>query len=192
MAQKQHNQLTGAALHEPKGVATAVANRVYVSNGAGTGAWSQTPGTQLMQCTDVKAQNTAGGTFTAAAWQTRALGATPIINQITGASLATNQITLPAGTYDIDAYAPAFSVDKHRLRIQNITDAATLLLGPTTNAVAGGFVSTIGVISGRITIAATKVIELQHRCETTRATDGFGVLSNWTDEHFANIMIRKI
>jgi hypothetical protein len=33
----EHRFLTGASLHEPKGVATASANRVYVADGAGSG-----------------------------------------------------------------------------------------------------------------------------------------------------------
>jgi hypothetical protein len=34
-----HASLTGAALHEPKGVETATAGDVYVADGAGSGAW---------------------------------------------------------------------------------------------------------------------------------------------------------
>ena len=36
----QHNLITGSDLHEPKGVAAASANKVYVANGSGSGAWS--------------------------------------------------------------------------------------------------------------------------------------------------------
>lgn len=36
-----HNNLADAELHEPLGVATAVADRVYISNGVGGGAWSK-------------------------------------------------------------------------------------------------------------------------------------------------------
>lgn len=36
----QHNQLTGADLHEPKGASTAAINTVYVSDGAGSGSWT--------------------------------------------------------------------------------------------------------------------------------------------------------
>ena len=49
---------------------------------------------------DEKAANTPGGTFTASAWQKRDLN-TVKTNQISGASLASNQITLPAGTYHV-------------------------------------------------------------------------------------------
>lgn len=38
----EHNTLTGASLHEPKGVAAATASQVYVSDGAGSGTWTDT------------------------------------------------------------------------------------------------------------------------------------------------------
>lgn len=36
----EHSTLTGANLHEPKGADSATANQVYVSNGAGSGTWT--------------------------------------------------------------------------------------------------------------------------------------------------------
>lgn len=36
-----HSALTGAELHEPKGVSTATSNETYVANGAGSGTWSE-------------------------------------------------------------------------------------------------------------------------------------------------------
>lgn len=35
-----HSALTGSALHEPKGAATAVAGTVYAANGSGSGSWT--------------------------------------------------------------------------------------------------------------------------------------------------------
>ena len=35
-----HSSLTGSDLHEPKGVAAAAADTVYIANGAGSGAWT--------------------------------------------------------------------------------------------------------------------------------------------------------
>ena len=43
MATVQHSTLTSAELHEPKGIATANANTVYVADGAGSGQWRQAP-----------------------------------------------------------------------------------------------------------------------------------------------------
>ena len=41
MANVAHSGLTAANLHEPKGVAAATVDKVYVSNGAGSGAWQK-------------------------------------------------------------------------------------------------------------------------------------------------------
>lgn len=38
MVDKQHNAMTGASLHEPKGVAAATADHIYAADGAGGGA----------------------------------------------------------------------------------------------------------------------------------------------------------
>jgi hypothetical protein len=37
----EHNTLTGASIHEPKGVAAASVHTVYVADGAGSGAWAK-------------------------------------------------------------------------------------------------------------------------------------------------------
>ena len=43
MPEIPHSSLTGTSLHEPKGVATATVGRVYISDGAGSGVWTQWP-----------------------------------------------------------------------------------------------------------------------------------------------------
>jgi len=48
MANVQHSSLTDPNLHEPKGISTATADQVYISDGSGSGNWrnvSRTPGT---------------------------------------------------------------------------------------------------------------------------------------------------
>jgi microcystin-dependent protein len=40
LADVAHSSLTGADLHEPKGVATAASGTAYIADGAGSGAWS--------------------------------------------------------------------------------------------------------------------------------------------------------
>lgn len=44
MAQVQHSALPDSQLHEPKGVASAAAGKVYVANGSGSGSWLYPPG----------------------------------------------------------------------------------------------------------------------------------------------------
>ena len=47
MANVAHSTLTGADLHEPKGVAAAAANTIYVANGSGSGTWTTLSSLQI-------------------------------------------------------------------------------------------------------------------------------------------------
>jgi hypothetical protein len=56
----EHSALTGASLHEPKGVASATAGKCYVADGAGSGAWTlmNTRSVQV-ELTDVSTSSSA-------------------------------------------------------------------------------------------------------------------------------------
>ena len=43
----EHKDITEANIHEPKGVSTATVNKVYVSDGAGSGIWQQVAAAQV-------------------------------------------------------------------------------------------------------------------------------------------------
>ena len=43
----EHKNITEANLHEPKGVSAATVNKVYVSDGAGSGTWQQVAAAQI-------------------------------------------------------------------------------------------------------------------------------------------------
>lgn len=49
MADIQHSAITDPQIHEPKGASTASVDTVYVSNGAGSGAWQKLEADQLDQ-----------------------------------------------------------------------------------------------------------------------------------------------
>jgi hypothetical protein len=124
---------------------------------------------------DAKAVNTAGGTFTSGAWRTRDLQTTQV-NSISGCSLASNQITLPAGTYYAMATTPSRAVQRNYSRLYNITNSATLIAGSISYSGDPSIQveEPINVITGVFTITGTKVIELQHYSNGTKNGDGFG------------------
>lgn len=200
----EHSTLTGSSLHEPKGVAAAAANRVYVSDGAGSGSWATVGNSVLateakafqsglLHIQDQKAPGTEGGTFTAAAWQTRDLN-TVVTNEISGASLGSNQITLPVGTYWIEASAPGNQVNGHKIGIRNVTDATEAVIEGTSAYSASGLdTNNRSFLSGRLTIGGTKIISLRHISESTKSTNGFGEDTNTSaSEIYADIKIWKI
>lgn len=142
---------------------------------------------------DQRSSGTDAGTFTAGSWQTRPLN-TEVVDTGSNASVASNQITLAAGTYR--AYGVATTgnaISRHQLRLRNITDGANLVLGVNT-----GWNSSVAywagkaTLEGRFTIADTKVLELQHRCESTAATVGMGAANSFGDgEVYAQVVLIK-
>lgn len=149
--------------------------------------------TAYLQYQDQKTQNTVGGAFSSGAWRTRVLNTE--VSDVGGyGTLASNQITLAAGTYLIRASAPAYYVNRNQLRLQNVTDTTTLLVGQSnfSAAVGADMSETMALLSGVFTIAASKALELQHQCSTTNGTDGFGVTANFTTEVYAVVELWKI
>lgn len=157
-----------------------------LGSGAGGGAAS------ICWVQDQVASGTGGGTFTSGAWRTRNLN-TENVKTISGASLSSNQITLPAGTYEVFASAGAFRVGLHQTRIYDATNTIVLALGTTafTESSTGDY--SPSTIRGRFTLAGSAAIELQHRCTTTKADNGLGVDAALGNNNvFADILIRKV
>lgn len=142
----------------------------------------------LLHVRDEKASGTAGGTATSGAWRTRTLN-TSKVNTISGASLASNQITLPAGTYYLEASAPAVVSDSHQARLYNVTDSVELVLGTSEFNVNTDASQTTSLVVGQFTLTAAKVLELQHQVQTTRASNGFGVAHTFGVNVYADVRI---
>lgn len=166
-----HKNLAGTQLHENKGVAAATNNTVATASSGAT-VWQKLTashltttgnpfGGQLFHVEDQKASGTAGGNGTTAAWTTRILN-TSLTNEITSASLASNQITLPAGTYFVNAWSIFDSTTFTKLRLRNITDSTTARIGASLLSGNGGTTSGQALLNGRFTLAGTKVLELQY------------------------------
>jgi len=129
--------------------------------------------TQFLHVEDQKAATTSGGTFTSGAFRIRDL-TTVLTNEIVGASLGSNQITLPDGDYYIEASAPGYSVNQHATKIRDVNGAVDLRIG--TAEIAPGGSQTRSFVSGRFTISGgPKPIELRHRSQTSQNTNGFGI-----------------
>lgn len=134
---------------------------------------------------DQKAAGTDGGTFTSGAWQTRDLN-TEIVDTGSHCSLAGNQFTLADGVYRIRARAPAHRVDPHQIRLFDIVAAAVvteggqLAYGANADTVTTADDITAAHLTFRFTVTGgPRAYTIQHRCTTTRATDGFGSANNF-------------
>lgn len=145
---------------------------------------------------DEKAIGALGGTFTSGAWRTRDLN-TIVTDETGNVTLSSNQFTLQAGTYRIDAHAPAFNVNGHQSRLRNITDGITQLVGRGATSIQSSIADTASQqanIKGQFTLSSAKAFELQHFCTTTRATSGFGIGITGTGEIaiFTEVEIIKV
>lgn len=194
-----HKTLTGTQLHENKGVSTATNNTVATASSSAT-VWQKLTaahltttgnpfGGQLFHVEDQKASGTAGGTVTASAWTTRVLN-TSVTNEITSATLVANQITLPAGTYFIDAESIFFGTTGSKLRLRNITDSSTSRVGVSSQANN----STSAALKGRFTLGGTKVLELQYFVTNNPASGAaLGLATTSAElEIYSTVMIWKV
>ncbi len=149
----------------------------------------------VLHVQDQRASGTAGQSLVATTWNLRTLQ-TVVRNDIDGASLAANQVTLPAGTYDVIASAAmhqnSIATTLHKLRLRNISAGNTVLLGSNEYmnvANAGTTGGNTARLEGRIVLAVSRVFELQHY-----STTGASNLANSSGEAevYASLFISKV
>ena len=143
---------------------------------------------------DVKSSGTNGGTFTSGAWQTRDLNTLEGDTEFVTLDSGTGRFTLQSGKYEIEASASAVAVNKHNIKLRNITDSTDDIIGSTSFASStAGPGNTSSKLKSTVEITSTKTFEIQHYGETTRVTDGFGPASvGGVDSVFTQVEITKV
>lgn len=133
-----------------------------------------------------------GGSTSTGVYNIRPLN-TVLTNTITGASLASNQITLAAGTYFIDAAVSGNSGRQQKLLLWNDSDSSFAVIGQVSYSNSTALTDCSVVMRGRFTIAAEKTFELQHYTTTGRASTGMGLATDdGTTEVYADVLIWEI
>jgi hypothetical protein len=142
---------------------------------------------RIFHVRDTKANNTAGDTFTSGAYQTSTLNDV-VYNGISGASLGSNLVTLPAGTYRVDATLANGVLS--RAALYNTTNSTFLLKGITNQPGTGlPIAGPYTFVKGIFVLAATSAIALQLRVATT----GAAVAANFGEsEIYADMLLTKI
>jgi hypothetical protein len=142
---------------------------------------------------DEKSSGTVGGASVGGAWTKRVLN-TEVVDTGSHAALASDVITLQAGTYRVRARASFVQTGTGgaKLRLRNTSDNTTAAIGAS---IPGNASSNAGdaQLVGRFTIASTKNFELQYWVGTSKATDGLGTaVSSGEVEVYAEIeLIRE-
>lgn len=181
---------SGLTIEEVDGTPSGTPDTLKFPNGTltdnGDGSFTYTPSGgggggsgDYILIRDEQASGTDGGTFTAGSFVTRVLNT--IVHDSGGhAAVASNQITLAAGTYRYRVRCPGFRCNVHRAQLYCVTDAAEVLTGESAYSGNGGdYAVTTAEVSGEFTIAVSTVYEVRHRCGVTRATNGLGVASGF-------------
>ena len=144
--------------------------------------------------TDEKTAGSAGGTFTTGAWRTRDLQ-NEVYDGI-GITFSTNEFILPAGNYLIQWSAPAYSINLHKSRLYDVTGTAVIEYGSSEMASSLlGHYADVGMTrsfgSARVTPSGTNNYKIEHYCEDTYATEGFGHAGGFAVEVYTIVEIFK-
>tara|TARA_B100001248_G_C27224013_1_gene381648 strand:- start:30 stop:617 length:588 start_codon:yes stop_codon:yes gene_type:complete len=128
---------------------------------------------------DVKSNDVDGGTFTSGDWRTRDLN-TELIDADGIVSISSNQFTLQAGSYFIEAQAMAYRVNRHMVKLyQTSGTPADIAFGTSMYANSGYNGNNVSVVKARVTISTATTYEIRHRGDTNHSTYGFGLGANF-------------
>jgi hypothetical protein len=176
------------------GLAETILNGVFTTPNSGLWRFDFAAGGQdgELLVVDEKAENTNGGDF----------GANPVVrdlntvrkNTIAGASLATNTITLPPGTYDTEAYSTSYLTDRMQISIRD-TGNNILVQGMSdhTNPTYGGYSTMFA--KGFFTINTTTNIQLIFNRSTNVANvyeGGVGDISAYGPEIYSLVHLKRV
>lgn len=208
-----HKDLTGTDLHEIKGASSATSGQVPIADGAGTAPFGKLThsslqttgnpfGAQLLHVREEQSSGVSSTTPTVAAWNIQTLN-TVKTNEITSASLSSNTITLPAGTYYVEARSVNYSIGvspssygRAKARLQNTTAGTTLIAGETLGFLNGNSTAPMYFsmppchVVGRFTLAGTTNIQFQ--CYINSANSATTGVSSGINEVYAEVCIWKV
>ena len=113
-----------------------------------------------VKVSEVEASSISGGEAVANTWTNRVFN-TIDTDTSSIASLGSNEITLPAGTYHVNASSPCGAGSPYKTRLQNITTSSTLLIGTSVYA---GHATTTGIstIVGQIVLSGSTALAVQY------------------------------
>jgi hypothetical protein len=140
---------------------------------------------------DQRTSGTNGGTATSGSDQVRTIN-TEVYDVFNLCSLSSNQFTLSAGTYWIEANAACTTCALNQILIWNATGSTELLRGMSCNNNAASFGTSQATLSGKYTIAASQACELRHRVSSTQANNGFGLPCSFGTERYAQLRFWRI
>ena len=107
--------------------------------------------------------------------------------------MSSDEVTLPAGIYIVFAQSAVFRVDRHILRLKNVTDTSYIsssLSGFSSNSNGASGPATI---KANFSITSAKAFSLSHNISTAFTTSGLGLAADrGIVEVYSQFIIEKI
>ena len=131
------------------------------------------------------------GTFTAGAWQTRAIN-TEVVDTDNIVTLSSNQFTLQSGTYQIKFRAIGYKVNRHIARLREVSPS-TATIASGSAAYASSNDSELNYSDGfvRTTITQATTYEIQSYAQSTQSSNGFGFQMTYSTADYLQVEIYK-
>lgn len=148
---------------------------------------------QMLYVRREETSGTVGGTATTGSLQTLTLN-TVVTNEITGASLGSNLITLPAGTYRINARSPFYRTNAAYIQIYNSSDTTEIEQGSNIYSSSSSGDMEWAHAFAVFTLASSKDIAIRYRCTTTTGTSDLGNAKSYLGvvEVYTEVIIEKV
>lgn len=144
-----------------------------------------------IKCSNTQSSGTGGGTATSGSWLTVPLN-TKDTDTGSIATLSSNQIAIPSGTYIVKAHCNFASTNKCQTRLFNISDNSLIITGSSQIASTGADYNIQSWAIGQFTIGATKTIAYQYQVQTTVSTNGLGAPCSFGSEVFSVVELLKV
>lgn len=123
---------------------------------------------------DRKSAGSNGGDFTSGAWRIRDLTNIHYDPYSLVSDLSSNTFQLISGKYFLWAWAPAYEVNKHRIRLRGSVQGL-LQIGTGSLADDGNREQSNAIVQAIFDADGSEYFEIDHYCQTTRTAAGFGV-----------------
>lgn len=141
---------------------------------------------------DQKASGTAGGASSATTWNTRDLN-TEVYDAGNLVTLSSNKFTPISGTYKIRVTATAFQAGVNRLRLYNVTGAATVDEGMNSQSTTSVAMQNIATLETIFTANGTDEYRIDHYTNSAQASDGLGrAVTTGGVERYCTVVLDKI
>jgi hypothetical protein len=141
---------------------------------------------------DQKANNTDGGGSSATTWNTRTLN-TEVYDPSALVTISSNKFTPIAGTYRLKAAAPGYKCGPNRLRLYNVTGAASVDQGVNAHSSTADATQTLAILETVFAPNGTDEYRIDHYTISAQATNGLGNAVNSGDvERYCTVSLEKI